>query len=236
MIKKIRLNFGWLENFDKIFFDLDGLLVNTEKLHYRAYCQTFIDRGYKLKWNFSTYCQKALIDNSSLSNAIFKSFPSFHGDISLWNEIKYEKTQKYLNMLQCEKINFLPGVERLLKDIKAKGTECCVVTNSSESETILIKKSLPLLNVIPHWITREHYEKPKPNPDGYLTAKKLISCKDSDRIIGFEDSYRGVTALKNAKIFNILICPLPYIERSILELVKDFHFESFNDFSNKFEF
>ena len=71
----------------------------------------------------------------------------------------------------------------------------CVVTNSNLAMINSIRARIPVFGSIQHWITREDYEKPKPDPECYLKAIALYG-KKGDRIIGFEDSVRGLTSLE----------------------------------------
>ena len=84
----------------------------------------------------------------------------------------------------------MPGVEKLLRALEAAKIRRCVVTHSALAQTALIRSKIPVLQTLPQWITREDYEKPKPNPECYLKAIQLYG-KMGDRIVGFEDSVRG---------------------------------------------
>jgi beta-phosphoglucomutase-like phosphatase (HAD superfamily) len=78
----------------------------------------------------------------------------------------------------------MPGVEKLLTELHKHEIRRCVVTNSTLSQVEAVCSQLPILKTLPHWITREDYEKPKPNPEGYLKAIQMYG-KKGDRIIGF---------------------------------------------------
>lgn len=224
---KKKLEAQWLDAFDVILFDLDGLLIDTEKLHFKAYCQAFREMGYVLNWSFSFYCQKALLNTNSLRDSIFELFPSIQQNYSVWEEIRKQKTMNYLQIIQSEEIEFLPGVEELIQVINEREIECCVVTNSLERETALIRKRLPQLDMIPLWVTRESYAKPKPFSDCYKAALKFFANKNINRMLGFEDSIRGIAALESAGIPHILICPSSHLSSKDKVRVKNFYFESF---------
>jgi HAD superfamily hydrolase (TIGR01509 family) len=94
----------------------------------------------------------------------------------------------------------------LLISLLERGIKRAVVTNSPREQIEIIKESLPVLKSIPLWITREDYSNPKPSPEGYLTAiRKLV--EPGDRIIGFEDTLKGLKALLGAGVESILVCP-----------------------------
>jgi beta-phosphoglucomutase len=214
----------WIHQFQLFLFDFDGLLVNTEHLHYQAYVNMMARRGYALGWSFAQFCELAHLNSTALSEALYTAFPDLEPN---WQVLYEEKKQAYLNLLVSGKVELMPGVERLLRELATAKIRRCVVTNSLLSQTQLISAQLPILQTIPHWITREDYEKPKPDPDGYLRAIALWSCP-GDRIIGFEDTIRGLKALQQTSALPVLICPSHH---PLLEMAQGgvLHFESFEE-------
>ena len=193
----------WIDRFQLFLFDFDGLLVDTEKVHFAAYEKALKKRGYSLDWSFFRYCEYAHLSADALRKALTEKFPSLAQD---WTSFYQEKKESYVSLLQEGKISLMPGVEKLLIALEKRGTRRCVATHSSLQQVLLIRSQLPILDSIPHWITREDYHEPKPNPECYLKAISLYG-KSKDRIIGFEDSLRGLEALKKTeKVLPVLIC------------------------------
>ncbi len=216
---------NWIRLFQLFLFDFDGLLVDTEALHYMAYVNTLDRRGYKLEWSFAEFIGLAHLNSSAIRDGIYAKFPDLEPN---WNLLYAEKTEEYLQLIGEGKLKLMPGVEGLLKELEKGGSRSCVVTNSTIEQTKLIRSQFPILNTIPHWVTREDYEKPKPSPECYLRAIQLYG-KEGDRIIGFEDSVKGLEALKGTPATAVLICPLhhPLLEIATEGEVK--HFESFEE-------
>ena len=213
----------WIRQFQLFLFDFDGLLVNTEHLHYQSYVNMLARRGYALDWSFAQFCEVAHLNATALRDALYSAFPDLEPN---WEILYEEKKQAYLNLLICGKVQLMPGVEPLLRELATAGIHRCVVTNSLLEQTRLIAAQLPILQTIPHWITREDYLKPKPDPEGYLRAIALLA-QPGDRIIGFEDTIRGLQALQQTSALPVLICPFhhPLLELALQGNV--LHFESF---------
>lgn len=195
----------WIDKFDVFLFDFDGLLVNTEELHFAAYKQMCKKRGCDLKWSFDQFCQIAHRDDTGLEKMIYAEFPTLYKEEPNWDILYAEKKQAYLEILQKSAPALLPGVESLLKLLAMRGKKRCIVTNASRLQLDLIEAKLPILRTIPVWVTRELYQRPKPAPDSYLHAINLLADQ-GDRIIGFEDSLKGIEALMQTKAEPILIC------------------------------
>ena len=85
----------------------------------------------------------------------------------------------------------------------------CVVTHSPQTLVDVLRKQHPILNTIPHWITRHDYTQPKPHPEGYLMAIKRFAGAN-DQIIGFEDTPRGIEALMQTTALPVLISKTVY--------------------------
>lgn len=216
----------WIRNFDLFLFDFDGLLVNTEHLHYAAYVNMLAARGYMLDWSFSRYCQAAHLNSTAIREGIYAQFPTLDSD---WQTLYNEKKKNYFELISSGKVELMPGVEALLVELDRQKKRSVVVTNSFFEQIQLIRAQLQILNLIPDWVTREDYEKPKPSPDGYLRAIQLYG-KPGDRMIGFEDSIRGLQALQQTPALPILICESHH---PLLEMASQgaLHFESLQSVS-----
>jgi len=197
----------WIQNYQLFLFDFDGLLVNTEKLHYAAYVEMCARRGFKLPWDFERFCLFAHFqkEGKGLREAVFESLPELYAQEPRWEVLYEEKKAAYQNLLAMGKLELMPGVERLLIALERAAIQRCVVTNSTKQQVETIQENLPLLKTIPHWITRECYVRPKPAPDGYLLAKEH-HARPGDKVIGFEDTIRGLWALQAAGIEAVLVC------------------------------
>ena len=193
----------WIRDFQLFLFDFDGLLVNTEHIHHQAYVNMLERRGFHLDWSFATYCEVAHVSADALREALYAEFPALEPN---WSLVYAEKKKAYFDLLSSGKVEMMPGVERLLRELAAAGIRRCVVTHSAFEQTNLIRSQIPALQSLPKWITREDYEKPKPHPECYLRAIELYGQK-GDRIIGFEDSLRGLEALRQTPAIPVLICP-----------------------------
>lgn len=215
----------WIHDFDLFLFDFDGLLVNTEHLHYQAYVNMLERRGIKLQLTFDNFFELAHFNSTAWREALYAHTPDLEPN---WESLYQEKKQAYLELLIAGKVELMPGVERLLNALQESNIRRSVVTNSILPHVELIRAHLPILKTLPCWITREEYEKPKPDPECYLKAISIYG-KKGDRIIGFEDSVRGLKALRQTPALSVIICPkhYPLLDIALEEGGK--HFESFYD-------
>ncbi len=201
----------WIKQFDFFLFDLDGLLVDTERLHFNAYKEMCHRRGFNLDWSFSHYLRVAHSDLGKLKEEIYHDLTGLYEEEPFWPLLYEEKKKIYFELLKKDTLNLMPGVFDLLTALQKTKKNRCVVTNSLKNQADLIKKKLPILSTIPYWITRDLHGKPKPHPEGYLMALKQFG-NPTEGVVGFEDSIKGLTALQEAAVSTtFLICRSDYL-------------------------
>jgi beta-phosphoglucomutase len=225
----------WINHYQLFLFDFDGILVNTEELHYKAYMKVCADRGFSLKWDHATYMSYALYSATAVQEGIYRDLPELFAQESNWDMLYREKKKVYADLLHSEGPGLMPGVAELLKALEKAGIARCVVTHSPEEHITKIRKQHPILNTIPLWITREYYSQPKPAPECYQKAIALLK-NPGDRIIGFEDSPRGLKALLGTEAKGVLISDLfssHELQKISADIGKPFsHFPSFTEMFN----
>lgn len=182
-------------NYDLILFDFDGLLVNTEELHYQAYMDLLAELGAPMKWSFPEFAAIAHTSSTGLREAI-------EPYVADWPAFYQAKKEHYMELLEEGELELMPGALQMLELVREK--KHAVATNSTRAQIERIRKALPELESIPLWVTREDYKQAKPAPDAYLTAMEKLGGGSA---IGFEDSLRGLQSLQAAKVEPILICP-----------------------------
>lgn len=197
-------------------FDMDGLLVDTDKLHYQAY-QRFLEcRNYKLTWSFQEYLQIAHSSSSSLKEAIYRLFPDLFEKEPSWDVLYGEKKQAYMEILQESPVVLMPGAERIIRTLLELGKTICVVSHSTKDLVEIIHTKQPLLTEIEGWIVREEYEKAKPDSACYKLAIDRWAYPGF-HIIGFENSARGLVALIGSSATGVLVSPYQYAQLEAYE-------------------
>lgn len=196
----------WIFHYQLFLFDFDGLLVDTEYLHYQAYINMCAQRGCRLPWSFHRFSKAAHHHATGLRDQIYAEFPDLKAQEPDWQVLYEEKKRLFLALLEEKAVTLLPGVSELLLALQKADIKRCVVTHSAAVLIDKIRSCNPILDTITHWITREDYTTPKPSPECYQTAINRLG-QAHDRIIGFEDSPRGLHALLATDATPILICP-----------------------------
>ena len=224
----------WIFDYQFFLFDFDGLLADTESIHYQAYIEMCAQRGYTLNWSFARYSESAHHSSTGLRDGIYAEFPSLKEEEPNWASLYAEKQRLFLDFIQQQPVPLMPGVAELLQALKKAHIPSCVVTNSMRSVTHTIREKNPILNTIPYWITREDYTLPKPHPECYQIAIDKFSPSKTG-VVGFEDSPKGLEALAQTQAQPFLICPpyLAYIEQTLKKHPQTLYYPTFFDVQNR---
>ncbi|MEI8365834.1 MAG: HAD family phosphatase [Parachlamydiaceae bacterium] len=217
----------WIRQFQLFLFDFDGLLVNTEEIHYAAYKRMCAQRGVTLDLSFEAYCRMAHYTSTGMRDKLCLEYPELLAQAGSWDRLYAEKKQAVIDLFNEGAVHPMPGVVPLLTALENAAIPRCVVTHSADELVKAICRQNPIFDTIPTWITRGHYSQAKPHPECYLKAINMLA-KPGDRVVGFEDSPRGLTALQGTNAHPVLICKIEYPEIPTFVAQGVSHFPSFD--------
>lgn len=165
--------------------DLDGTLFDTKNVNYNAYNDALKEYGYEIEYNY--YCDFC-------NGRLYKEFiPKIIGDnTEMLENIHKSKKEYYSKHLDKAILN--KGLYDLIKTIKDE-YYIALVTTASKKNTLDILKKFKTDELFDLILTHEDINKPKPDPEGYISAMKHFKIKPEDSII-FEDSVPGIEAAK----------------------------------------
>ena len=184
-----RLNFSELF----IMLDLDGTLIDSEKLHVNAYNAALDELQIKCKMD-STECD------------IYEYLNRHILDENVLFQVKELKKRKMLELQ--ENVSFVKGAENLIHFIYENKINHCVVTNTSSVIVEMFKNKNKTLQKLTNYITREDYDNPKPHAAPYQLALTRYS-RNEKYVIGFENTLIGYQSLQQVTPCIYMICQNP---------------------------
>ncbi|MEJ2618429.1 MAG: HAD family phosphatase, partial [Ignavibacteriaceae bacterium] len=179
-----------------IFWDNDGILVDTERLYFDATRKILATVDINLTREM--YIDYFLIrGNGTWHLAKKKGLSS-----DKINNLRNERNELYGQMLESE-CNIIDGAREVVEALYGKYL-MGIVTSSRKDHFGLIHKPLGILKYFDFILTGDDYRKFKPDPEPYLLAVEK-SGFHKDECIAIEDSERGLNSAKAAGIYCLVI-------------------------------
>lgn len=178
-------------NLKGAIFDLDGVVVNTVGLHFKAWKKMFAEYGKR--FTFQDYRLKVDgIPRSSGARAILPNLSKAELEKAAARKQNY-----FLKFLKTEGVKVYRDTLNLINRLKNNHLKVAVI--SSSKNCLYILKKAKLVNLFEVIITGNDVKKGKPHPDVFLLAAKKLGLRPRECVV-FEDAVLGIKAAKRAKM------------------------------------
>jgi len=175
--------------FSAILWDNDGVLVDTEKYYYRATRDTLAAVGVDL--TEILFRELFLIQAQGAWHlALDKGVPPEEVEA-----LRDRRDALYLQLLRDNDVS-IEGVDETLRQLRRQ-FKMGIVTSSHKEPFDTIHEKTGLLHYFDLVLTREDYQRSKPDPEPYRMATELLQLKPEE-VLAVEDSKRGLIAAKQA--------------------------------------
>ena len=178
-----------------VLFDMDGVIVDTEPLHRKAYFKMFDDLGIVVPEDlYTTFTGAAtkkvcsiLIEKYNLTNTV--------------EELAAIK-RKYFKYFfyHDEDFALLPGVENLIKNYFESGIKLVLASSASMVTINMVFEKFGLAKYFMGKISGDDLKESKPNPEIFLLAAE-IAQEPKENCVVIEDSTNGILAAYAAGLF-----------------------------------
>lgn len=179
-----------------ILFDHDGTLVDTEPVWAAAKVALTAEFG-------GTWTEQDTLDCLGLSMQFTLDRLRERG-VNLPNEeINDRLVAKVREALAQQPVEFLPGIERFLSEVRDAQIPAAIVTNATTSVARRTANAAPegTFSVV---IGNDETTKPKPDPQPYLLAAERLDV-DPTQCVALEDSPSGVRSATAAGMRVIVV-------------------------------
>jgi len=174
-----------------ILFDLDGTLVNTDPMHYKAWQEILRDYGLEIDDAF----YKARISGRLNPVIIQDILPQLSFEVG--QQVAEEKEARFREL--APQLTPLPGLSEILAWTDECGLQRAVVTNAPRKNAHFMLKVLGLLDVFATVVLAEEATAGKPDPAPYQLALTHLGITP-ESTIAFEDSPSGIRSSVGAGI------------------------------------
>lgn len=181
-----------------VIFDVDGTLLNTERIYMRSWKMAGKAAGFDIS-------QDTLLRTRAINKAEAKKI--FQDALGL--DFDYDAIQKARTVISEEIIAasddlLLPGVREALDALKAKGFPMAVASSTGHEKTTAHLEHAGLLHYFDAVVGGDMVERGKPNPDIFLKAAELLGVSPKDcMVVG--DTPADIRAAVSAGMRRVLI-------------------------------
>jgi beta-phosphoglucomutase len=174
-------------------FDLDGVIVDTAKYHYKAWKRIADELGFE----FTEQHNERLKGVSRMRSLdILLEVGNINVDEETKLKLAEKKNNWYVEYIsKMDKSEILPGVEDCIKSLKQKNIKTAI--GSASKNTMLILKSLDIAHYFDAIIDGNKVTKAKPDPEVFLLGAKELGLNPENCVV-FEDAEAGIQAAKAA--------------------------------------
>ena len=190
---------GWKQQpIRGILFDLDGLILDSEKLYNRFWMEAARDLGYPMT-------QEQALGMRSLNRDLGQAkLQEYFGPGISYPEVRQRRIELMDAYVAVHGIALKPGVRELLTYLKEQGIPCAI---TSSSPMAVIRRHLDAHDLLPFFDKLcTVYDVPhgKPAPDIYLHGAASLGLKPEE-CLALEDSPTGILAAYRAGCLPVMV-------------------------------
>jgi len=178
-----------------LLFDIDGTLVDTDRLHLDAFNRAFAPFGH----HFDAARFRAELQGFSMASIMDRFLSS--EPPARRREIMEEKEATFRALAEAG-LEPMPGLIALLDRAAAAGLPIAAVTNAPRANAELLLGSLGIRRRFQAVVLGDELPHGKPHPLPYLEALRSLGAK-ADLSLAFEDSVSGVTSASAAGLLTV---------------------------------
>lgn len=188
-----------------IIFDMDGLMIDSERVTYECYKKYLSNLGMEITEEF----YKTLLGQTK---AVCKEkFLKQYGE-----DFPYEDSIETVHEMMAtrfleEGIPVKKGLPELLKYLKKNNYKTIVATSSERKRVDVILKSADIAQYFDDSICGDEVKNGKPNPEVFLKACKKLGVSTEEALV-IEDSEAGIQAAFDGGIKVICVPDMKYPE------------------------
>ena len=203
-----------MRRFQAVIFDMDGVLIDSERVIRRAAQLAGLDFGREIAdaWFDEVIGLPGVRVEAALRELFGHGFPM--------DDYRLCFQRHYAAHIDRHGMQSKPGVPALLQDLTAGGVPIAVATQTRSGHAQAALASAGLLDYLPVCVTGDLVAAPKPAPDVFLRAAAELGVEPA-ACIALEDSEIGIRAAVAAGMWTLMIPDLKPASEEAALLVRE---------------
>lgn len=181
-----------------VLFDMDGVVLDTEKLYTRFWQEAAQYYGYPMT-------KEQALGMRSLNRGVGEAkLKSYFGEGVDYEQVRNKRMELMDAFIAREGVELKPGIVELLDYLDAKGIKRAIATSSPLERTQNYLSQWKLVDRFDALVSGYMVEKGKPEPDIYLYAASQLGLKPNECMV-LEDSPTGILAAYRAGCVPVMV-------------------------------
>ena len=207
-----------------IIFDMDGVLIDSERLWKQAENEVFTSLGVKVTDEYSKLTES--MTTSEVTKFWYDKYPWKNRSLNTVEQMVISRVIELIKAKNCQ----IKGIKPFIEKLKSQKFKIGLATNSPNEIIPVVLKKLDIFHLFDAVSSAEFEIKGKPDPAIYFRAANKLGIQPK-ACIAIEDSYSGMLAAKNA---GMTVVAFTNGNRDSVFEIADYQIDNFND--NKIEF
>lgn len=195
-----------------VIFDMDGLMLDTEKLLAKYWMQAAQEAGFPME------LQHVLQIRSLAAIYAKPLLQGFFGETFDYESIRARRRELTAAHLQEHGIETKAGLNELLEYLKKSGRRIAVATATDRERTEAYLAQVGILEYFDAFVCGDMVKKGKPDPEIYLTACHELGLPP-ECCMALEDSPNGIRSAHAAGCKAVMVPDLSMPEEALLPLL-----------------
>lgn len=181
-----------------VLFDMDGVILDTEKLYTRFWREAAGALGYSMT-------QEMALGMRSLSHEVGeRQLKAYLGESVDYQQVRNKRIELMSAFIEENGVELKPGIHELLAFLKENGIKTSIATSSPLDRTKEYLSQVGLVEDFDELVSGHMVEHGKPAPDIYLYAAAKLGLKPEECLV-LEDSPTGILAAYRAGCIPVMV-------------------------------
>lgn len=195
-----------------VLFDMDGVVLDTEKLYARFWREAAAELGYSMSYEQALGMRSL---NNEAGQAQLERYFGPGVSRQEFRRIRIRRMEAYTNAYGVEP---KAGIFELLDYLQSRGIPKAITTSSPMDRVKSYLEPLGLLHRFDRVCSAHQVAKGKPEPDIYLYGAQCLGLDPRD-CIALEDSYTGLLSAQRAGCMPVMVPDLDQPDARTMELL-----------------
>lgn len=195
-----------------VIFDMDGVIVDTEKLLVKYWCQAANEMGFPMT-------REHALNLRSLSSRYAEPYlKGLFGDVFNYRKVRARRIELMEDDIDKNGVQIKPGLEELMNYLKENGYKIAVATATDFDRAVPYLQKAKVYGKLDAVCCGPQVEHGKPDPDIYLFAAQKLGVEPWE-CLAIEDSPNGIKSAYSAGMYTVMIPDLTQPDRELQSMI-----------------